>query len=87
MNMCSYWRNLQKLGTDTKKEQERKLTSDLNNLSDAKTLEIIKIEDRAFLLSQREPGLRGYRYGNRNEACKDRRKVIIESQRARRHTD
>ncbi|GBO03889.1 hypothetical protein AVEN_225982-1 [Araneus ventricosus] len=60
-----------------------KLTSDLNNLfdtSDAKTLEIIKIEERTFLLSQREPPQRVCLYGNRYEACKACRKGIIDSQ-------
>ncbi|GBM33127.1 hypothetical protein AVEN_56761-1 [Araneus ventricosus] len=72
-NYESFWSNLRQWRTEMQREQERKFTSDLNkslDSTDDKTLGIIKIEDRAFLLSQRELGRRGCLYANRYEAFK-----------------
>ncbi|GBN91210.1 hypothetical protein AVEN_52975-1 [Araneus ventricosus] len=84
MKMYNYWRNLQNsacLRSETQEENERNFISDLNNLFDiahANALEIIKIEeDRKFLLSQREPGRRGYLMGIDMKLAKREERVLL----------
>ncbi|GBO29689.1 hypothetical protein AVEN_262775-1 [Araneus ventricosus] len=84
MKMNNYWRNLQKSAcrrSETQEENERNFISDLNNLFDiahANALEIIKIvEDRKFLLSQREPGRRGCLMGIDVKLAKREERVLL----------
>ncbi|GBM25747.1 hypothetical protein AVEN_242012-1 [Araneus ventricosus] len=83
MKMYNHWHNLQKSAcrrSETQEENERNFISDLNNLFDiahANALEIIKIEDRTFLWSQRELGRRGGLMGINMKLAKREERVLL----------